>query len=94
MDEHGTPAKATAGINSEKASSEPQNLMKEEERSLSPSSEGKPPPPKPDDEDGWEYITGVKLFLVIGLVTLACFIMLLDTSIVSTVSQISTISVS
>jgi len=38
-------------------------------------------------EDEWEYITGVKLYLVIGMVTLACFIMLLDTSIVATVSQ-------
>jgi hypothetical protein len=40
-------------------------------------------------EEEWEYITGVKLFLVIGTVTLACFIMLLDTSIVATASQTS-----
>ncbi|TVY51983.1 Efflux pump mlcE [Lachnellula cervina] len=35
-------------------------------------------------EDGWHYVTGMKLYLVIGMVTLACFIMLLDTSIVAT----------
>lgn len=39
-------------------------------------------------EDGWHYVTGMKLYLVIGMVTLACFIMLLDTSIVATVGQL------
>jgi hypothetical protein len=39
------------------------------------------------EQQEWEYITGPKLFLVIGTVTLACFIMLLDTSIVATVSR-------
>jgi hypothetical protein len=35
-----------------------------------------------------QYITGVKLFLVMAAVTLACFLMLLDTSIITTVSFI------
>jgi hypothetical protein len=39
------------------------------------------------EQQEWEYITGPKLFLVIGTVTLACFIMLLDTSIVATVGR-------
>ena len=39
------------------------------------------------DEDDWVFITGVKLYLCIGVVTMACFIMLLDTSIVATVSK-------
>lgn len=33
----------------------------------------------------WEYITGVKLFMVMAVVTLVVFIMLLDSSIVATV---------
>jgi hypothetical protein len=32
-----------------------------------------------------EYITGVKLILVMAAVTLVCFLMLLDTSIITTV---------
>jgi hypothetical protein len=36
-----------------------------------------------DGEDG--YITGVKLWLVLGSVTLTCFLALLDTTIVATV---------
>lgn len=37
----------------------------------------------PTDEE-WEYITGYKLSAVLGIVTLACFTMLLDTSIIVT----------
>jgi hypothetical protein len=36
-------------------------------------------------EKEWEYVTGLKLMLVITAVTLACFLMLLDNSIISTV---------
>jgi hypothetical protein len=36
-------------------------------------------------EDDHEYIQGIKLFLVITGVTLACFLMLLDASIITTV---------
>lgn len=36
-------------------------------------------------EDDYEYITGIKLFLVMAGMTLACFLMLLDTSIITTV---------
>lgn len=34
----------------------------------------------------YEYITGVKLFLTIASITLVCFLMLLDMSIIVTVS--------
>lgn len=37
-------------------------------------------------EEEWEYITGFKLFAVTFVITLACFILLLDTSIVATVN--------
>jgi hypothetical protein len=37
------------------------------------------------DASEWEYVTGVKLAVVIIAVTGACFLMLLDTSIVATV---------
>lgn len=40
------------------------------------------PTSKPDEE--YEYVTGIKLYLVIFIVTLACFLMLLDTSIIVT----------
>ncbi len=40
--------------------------------------------PKGADEDH-EYITGMKLFSVMSSVTLCCFLMLLDTSIITTV---------
>lgn len=36
--------------------------------------------------NGPEYVTGFKLALVIGSLALACFLMLLDTMIISTVS--------
>jgi hypothetical protein len=47
-----------------------------------------PPPDTPptEKEKEWEYITGLKLILVLIAVTLACFLMLLDSSILSTVS--------
>ena len=38
-------------------------------------------------EGEWEYVTGFKLAVVIGAVTIVCFLMMLDTSIVATVSQ-------
>jgi hypothetical protein len=38
-----------------------------------------------EKEKEWEYITGLKLALVIIAITLACFLMLLDNSILSTV---------
>jgi hypothetical protein len=37
------------------------------------------------EREGERYITGVRLFIVISVVTLACFIALLDASIVVTV---------
>ncbi len=40
-------------------------------------------------ENTHEYITGVKLFLVMAGVTLVCFLMLLDTSIITTVCPYS-----
>ncbi len=40
-------------------------------------------------EDDHEYITGIKLFLVMAGVTLVCFLMLLDTSIITTVCPYS-----
>lgn len=36
--------------------------------------------------DEWEYVTGIKLVAVVVAVTAACFVMLLDTSIIATVS--------
>lgn len=41
--------------------------------------------PQGESEEEYEYITGIKLFLVMAGVTLACFLMLLDTSIITTV---------
>lgn len=45
----------------------------------------------PAAEKEYEYITGLKLVLVILAATLACFLMLLDNSILSTVSQSNSI---
>lgn len=48
------------------------------------------PKPHPENQDvEIEYITGWKLILATGIVALASFTMLLDTSIVVTVSQIA-----
>jgi hypothetical protein len=44
---------------------------------------------EPTTSEEWEYITGWKLVAVLGVVSLACFTMLLDTSIVVTVSSIN-----
>ena len=38
-------------------------------------------------EPEWEYITGLKLILVLIAITLACFLMLLDNSIIATASE-------
>jgi hypothetical protein len=40
---------------------------------------------KPDNAKG--YVTGIKLALIVGSVALACFLMLLDTMVISTVSR-------
>ena len=40
-----------------------------------------------EKEEEWEYITGLKAMLVIAALILACFLMLLDNSIVATVSH-------
>lgn len=37
--------------------------------------------------DSTEYVTGFKLALVVASVALACFLMLLDTMVISTVSR-------
>lgn len=39
----------------------------------------------PKDEER-KYLTGIKLFMVVSAVTLVCFLVLLDTSIIVTVS--------
>jgi len=41
-------------------------------------------------EEDWEYVTGIRLAVVLAACTLFGFLMLLDTSIVATVSAIST----
>jgi hypothetical protein len=38
-------------------------------------------------DDDYEYITGIKLLIVVSAVTLVAFLMLLDTSIIATVSR-------
>lgn len=43
--------------------------------------------------DDWVYITGFKLFAIVGAVTAAVFILLLDTSIVVAVSNRASIDV-
>lgn len=42
-----------------------------------------------DSHDGFEpqYLTGIKLVLIVASVALACFLMLVDTIIISTVSH-------
>jgi hypothetical protein len=42
----------------------------------------------------YEYITGIRLWLVVASVTLVCFLILLDMSIIVTVSPDASISVS
>jgi hypothetical protein len=40
----------------------------------------------------WQYVTGLKRYAVVGVVTLACFILLLDTAIIATVDDYSPMS--
>jgi hypothetical protein len=37
--------------------------------------------------DNWEYISGFKLFVVLAAITVSCFLMMLDTSVIVTVSE-------
>jgi hypothetical protein len=39
-----------------------------------------------EDEKSFEYVTGIKLWVVVASVTLVAFLMMLDTSIIVTVS--------
>jgi hypothetical protein len=43
--------------------------------------------PAPAVEIEYEYITGIKLILVMVAITLGCFLVLLDTSIITTVCR-------
>lgn len=49
--------------------------------------ESTPSSPVPEGDSEHEYITGAKLFLAITSITLIVFLMLLDTSIITTVSK-------
>jgi hypothetical protein len=70
----------------------PQNPSKDDSSSTLSVSSPAVDPTNPDAKtqpvkDGErEYITGFKLFMVIASVTLVCFLMMLDTSIIVTVS--------
>ena len=46
---------------------------------------GEKPAPSGPQEEEWEYISGMRLVAVMAAITLTCFLMLLDTSIVATV---------
>jgi hypothetical protein len=48
-------------------------------------------PTDPEAQPEYEYITGAKLWLVLASVTLICFLMMLDMSIIVTVSSSSII---
>jgi len=63
----------------------PENAAKEVRGSITADSSNSIQAGPINEQQEWEYITGPKLYLVIGTVTLVCFIMLLDTSIVATV---------
>jgi len=68
-------------------SDEPLKSETDDARNESPSENVSATPQATNPKDvEYEYITGYKLFLVIGIVTLVAFIMLLDTSIVVTAS--------
>lgn len=54
--------------------------------SLRPSADMKP---EPAGEEERVYLTGIKLFMVVTGVTLVCFLVLLDISIIVTVSSFS-----
>lgn len=58
----------------------PQEQVLQPPKDLSSSSEK-----QDDSEDEIEYITGLRLAIVVGSVALACFLMLVDTMIISTV---------
>ncbi|KAH7310218.1 MFS multidrug transporter [Rhexocercosporidium sp. MPI-PUGE-AT-0058] len=49
-----------------------------------PTATGPPPTANTLVEEEWEYVTGWRLYVVIGIVALASFLMLLDTSIIVT----------
>ncbi len=51
-------------------------------------SSGPPPSGTLNQVDDWEYVTGFKFLMVMIVIVLACFTMLLDTSIIVTVSFI------
>lgn len=89
MEKHEIPEKEhSIGSDTIEPPNEPQNATKEDGSSTTADvSNPEPTAQKNDEVDDWEYVTGVKLFLAIGTVTLACFIMLLDTSIVATVIE-------
>lgn len=42
--------------------------------------------PEKQQDDGGEYVTGYKLAIIVASIALSCFLMLLDTMIISTVS--------
>lgn len=41
----------------------------------------------PEVQDTDQYVTGLKLAIIVSSVALACFLMLVDTMVISTVSQ-------
>lgn len=75
--DHGVISESTTDVNKEPNMSEFSNP----EKPLDGSTE-----PVEAAETEYEYITGVKLWLVIASITLICFLMMLDMSIVVTVS--------
>ncbi len=66
----------------------PETFANQSQSDESQQAETKPDVPQSGtatDGDDWEYVTGYKLWMILSAVTLACFTMLLDTSIVVTV---------
>lgn len=61
----------------------PENSISSTDGRKEKSEEGSSPPEDP----GHEYLTSLKLFFVLCGVTLVCFLVMLDTSIISTVSS-------
>lgn len=70
----------------------PQKVSKEFESGSSsrPSTEKTPRIADASGKEEQKYLTGVKLFLVAGAVTLVCFLVLLDTAIIVTACFYST----
>lgn len=60
---------------------------KEQMVEASPPLDIETPDQSADSAKEWEYITGLKLMVVIAAVTMTAFLVLLDNSIVTTVSQ-------